>query len=135
MLLKLLLLLFTIRCISRLQKHNFQGNILQFTKTLMEAMPKQCKLPRYDYGSPGVLGYYQVRLFSTTNSNVNLLLCVEYNCYSKFAACMNIYLYGFRQLFKILCSIQMPAQNFSTIFENLVMQSCFVCSWNKHFHR
>ena len=38
----------------------FQGNILNFTKTLMEAMPKQCKLPRYDYGSPGVLGYYQV---------------------------------------------------------------------------
>ena len=30
-----------------------QGNILNFTKTLMEAMPKQCKLPRYDYGSPG----------------------------------------------------------------------------------
>ena len=38
----------------------FQGNILNFTKTLMDAMPKQCKLPRYDYGSPGVLGYYQV---------------------------------------------------------------------------
>lgn len=37
-----------------------QGNILQFTKTLMQAMPKQCKMPRYDYGSPGVLGYYQV---------------------------------------------------------------------------
>ncbi|CAH0392714.1 unnamed protein product [Bemisia tabaci] len=30
-----------------------QGNLLQFTKTLMEAMPKTCKLPRYDYGSPG----------------------------------------------------------------------------------
>ena len=30
-----------------------QGNILNFTKTLMEAMPKQCKLHRYDYGSPG----------------------------------------------------------------------------------
>ena len=25
-------------------------------------MPKQCKLPRYDYGSPGVLGYYQATL-------------------------------------------------------------------------
>lgn len=37
-----------------------QGNILQFTKTLMQVMPKQCKMPRYDYGSPGVLGYYQV---------------------------------------------------------------------------
>lgn len=30
-----------------------QGNIHQFTKTLIHAMPKQCKLPRYDYGSPG----------------------------------------------------------------------------------
>ena len=37
-----------------------QGNILQFTKTLMQVMPKLCKMPRYDYGSPGVLGYYQV---------------------------------------------------------------------------
>ncbi len=37
-----------------------QGNILNYTKTLLEAMPKQCKLPRYDYGSPGVLAYYQV---------------------------------------------------------------------------
>ncbi|XP_065556681.1 cytoplasmic FMR1-interacting protein-like isoform X2 [Artemia franciscana] len=39
-----------------------QGNILQFTKTLLNAMPKQCKLPRYDYGSPGVLSYYQAQL-------------------------------------------------------------------------
>lgn len=30
-----------------------QGNIHQFTKTLHQAMPKVCKLPRYDYGSPG----------------------------------------------------------------------------------
>lgn len=30
-----------------------QGNLLQFTKILMDAMPKVCKLPRYDYGSPG----------------------------------------------------------------------------------
>ena len=43
-------------------KSLIQGNILQFTRTLMEAMPKQCKLPRYDYGSPGVLGYYQATL-------------------------------------------------------------------------
>ena len=27
-------------------KSLIQGNILQFTKTLMEAMPKDCKLPR-----------------------------------------------------------------------------------------
>lgn len=62
-----------------------QGNLLQFTKTLMSAMPKvchtlihwiislcltsyrflsrqSCKLPRCDYGSPGVLSYYQAHL-------------------------------------------------------------------------
>ncbi|EEB13869.1 conserved hypothetical protein [Pediculus humanus corporis] len=39
-----------------------QGNLLQFTKTLMDAMPKICKLPRYDYGSPGVLQYYHAQL-------------------------------------------------------------------------
>ena len=39
-----------------------QGNILQFTRTLMEAMPKDCKLPRYDYGSPGILEFYQHKL-------------------------------------------------------------------------
>ena len=44
-------------------KSLIQGNILQFTKTLMEAMPQKCRLPRYDYGSPGVLGYYQVGMF------------------------------------------------------------------------
>ncbi|KAK3928668.1 Cytoplasmic FMR1-interacting protein [Frankliniella fusca] len=39
-----------------------QGNLLQFTKILMDAIPKLCKLPRYDYGSPGVLGYYHAQL-------------------------------------------------------------------------
>ena len=43
-------------------KSLIQGNILQFTRTLMEAMPKDCKLPRYDYGSPGILEYYQHKL-------------------------------------------------------------------------
>lgn len=37
----------------KIVKSLVQGNLLQFTKTLMEAMPKICKLPRYDYGSPG----------------------------------------------------------------------------------
>lgn len=32
----------------KIMKSLIQGNILQFTKTLMEAMPKQCKLPRFD---------------------------------------------------------------------------------------
>lgn len=39
-----------------------QGSLLQFTKTLMIAMPKSCKLPRCEYGSPGVLSYYQAHL-------------------------------------------------------------------------
>lgn len=39
-----------------------QGSLLQFTKTLMSAMPKSCKLPRCEYGSPGVLSYYQAHL-------------------------------------------------------------------------
>jgi len=43
-------------------KSLIQGNILQFARTLMEAMPKDCKLPRYDYGSPGILEYYQLKL-------------------------------------------------------------------------
>ncbi|KAJ4432395.1 hypothetical protein ANN_21014 [Periplaneta americana] len=46
----------------KIVKSLVQGNLLQFTKTLMEAMPKLCKLPRYDYGSPGVLGYYHAQL-------------------------------------------------------------------------
>ena len=46
----------------KIVKSLLQGNILNFARTLMEAMPKQCKLPRYDYGSPGVLGYYQATL-------------------------------------------------------------------------
>ncbi|PSN54695.1 Cytoplasmic FMR1-interacting protein [Blattella germanica] len=46
----------------KIVKSLVQGNLLQFTKTLMEAMPKICKLPRYDYGSPGVLGYYHAQL-------------------------------------------------------------------------
>ncbi|XP_021955004.1 cytoplasmic FMR1-interacting protein isoform X2 [Folsomia candida] len=38
------------------------GGIYQFTKTLMDAMPKICKMPLYDYGSPGILGFYQENL-------------------------------------------------------------------------
>lgn len=30
-----------------------QGTILQYVKTLMEVMPKICRLPRHEYGSPG----------------------------------------------------------------------------------
>lgn len=33
-----------------------QGTIMQYVKTLMEVMPKICRLPRYEYGSPGMSG-------------------------------------------------------------------------------
>ena len=57
-----------------------QGNILQYTKWLMEAMPPKCNMPRYDYGGAGVLGYYQVNHISqgplqiwTEHSHTDLL--------------------------------------------------------------
>lgn len=43
-------------------KSLLQGNITQYCKTLTNIMPKVCKLPLYDYGSTGVLGYYQAQL-------------------------------------------------------------------------
>ncbi|OQR79720.1 cytoplasmic FMR1-interacting protein-like [Tropilaelaps mercedesae] len=43
-------------------KSLIQGTILQYAKTLRNVMPKVCRLPRYDYGSPGILGYYQAQL-------------------------------------------------------------------------
>jgi len=39
-----------------------QGTILQYVQTLLDVMPQICKLPRFDYGSPGVLEYYQHQL-------------------------------------------------------------------------
>ncbi|KAF2356380.1 Protein of unknown function DUF1394 [Trinorchestia longiramus] len=44
-----------------------QGSIFQYIQTLLDVMPKQCKLPRYDYGSNGVLGYYQANLQDIIN--------------------------------------------------------------------
>ncbi|KAI8431304.1 hypothetical protein MSG28_015853, partial [Choristoneura fumiferana] len=38
------------------------GTLAQFTRALQAAMPRHCKLPRYDYGSNGVLGYYHAQL-------------------------------------------------------------------------
>uniref|UniRef100_A0A3P8R0P1 Cytoplasmic FMR1-interacting protein n=1 Tax=Astatotilapia calliptera TaxID=8154 RepID=A0A3P8R0P1_ASTCA len=35
-------------------KSLLQGTIMQYVKTLMEVMPKICRLPRYEYGSPGM---------------------------------------------------------------------------------
>ena len=43
-------------------KNLIEGSIGQYVKTLMQVMPKLCKLPLYDYGSAGVLEYYQAQL-------------------------------------------------------------------------
>lgn len=46
----------------KIVKSLIQGTLLQYTTTLMNVMPKICKFPLYDYGSPGVLQYYQAQL-------------------------------------------------------------------------
>ncbi|CAG2175665.1 unnamed protein product [Oppiella nova] len=46
----------------KIVKSLLQGTIAQYVKTLMTVMPKVCKLPLYDYGSTGVLEYYQAQL-------------------------------------------------------------------------
>ncbi|UYV60204.1 CYFIP1 [Cordylochernes scorpioides] len=46
----------------KIVKSLIQGTLLQYTTTLMNVMPKICKLPLYDYGSPGVLQYYHAQL-------------------------------------------------------------------------
>lgn len=43
-------------------KSLLQGTMNQYCKALQGAMPKVCKLPLYDYGSTGVLEYYQAQL-------------------------------------------------------------------------
>ena len=46
----------------RIMKTGIQGTIAQYVETLMKAMPKLCKLPLYEYGSSGVLEFYQAQL-------------------------------------------------------------------------
>lgn len=48
----------------KIVRNLLQGTLMDYIKTLMTAMPKTCKLPRYDYGSPGVLNYYLAQLNS-----------------------------------------------------------------------
>lgn len=70
----------------KIVKSLIQGNLLQFTKTLMEAMPKVCKLPRYDYGSPGIYYYTNLGRSSETlyyfyflcNSNLTRTLLTSF---------------------------------------------------------
>lgn len=57
----------------KIVKSLIQGNLLQFTKTLMEAMPKHCKLPRYDYGSPGTFRFILTRYHYDRSRCVELL--------------------------------------------------------------
>lgn len=46
----------------RIMKTAIQGTIAQYSETLMKVMPKVCKLPLYEYGSSGVLEFYQAQL-------------------------------------------------------------------------
>ncbi|MEQ2183679.1 Cytoplasmic FMR1-interacting protein 2 [Goodea atripinnis] len=39
-----------------------KGTILQYVKTLIEVMPKICRLPRHEYGSPGILEFFHHQL-------------------------------------------------------------------------
>lgn len=41
---------------------SLKGTTMDYIKTLMKVMPNVCKLLRYDYGSPGVMAYYQAQL-------------------------------------------------------------------------
>ncbi|XP_031647228.1 cytoplasmic FMR1-interacting protein 2-like [Oncorhynchus kisutch] len=43
-------------------KKSLQGTILQYVKTLIEVMPKICRLPRHEYGSPGILEFFHHQL-------------------------------------------------------------------------
>ena len=46
----------------KIVKSLIQGTIAQYVKTLKTVMPKHCKLTLYEYGSIGVLQYYQHQL-------------------------------------------------------------------------
>uniref|UniRef100_G1DGF7 Cytoplasmic FMR1-interacting protein n=1 Tax=Capra hircus TaxID=9925 RepID=G1DGF7_CAPHI len=43
-------------------KSLLQGTILQYVKTLMEVMPKVCRLARHEYGAPGILEFFHHQL-------------------------------------------------------------------------
>lgn len=61
-----------------------QGSLAQFAKALAAAMPPVCKLPRYDYGSPGkilnrafdtILFYFENNFLFSMNRCSWLLSC------------------------------------------------------------
>lgn len=46
----------------KIVRNLLKGTTMDYIKTLMKVMPNVCKLLRYDYGSPGVMAYYQAQL-------------------------------------------------------------------------
>lgn len=39
-----------------------QNPLKPYVQALMQGMPQKCKMPLYEYGSKGVLGFYQAQL-------------------------------------------------------------------------
>eukprot|EP00795_Rhopilema_esculentum_P000673 gene673-10379_t len=52
----------TIEELLKIVKNLLQGTIQQYVKVLIGGMPAKCGLPRYEYGSAGVLEYYNANL-------------------------------------------------------------------------
>ncbi|KAJ8027992.1 Cytoplasmic FMR1-interacting protein 2 [Holothuria leucospilota] len=48
----------------KIVKGLLQNNICQYVKLLIEVMPPKCKLPKYDYGTKGIVAYYSANLQS-----------------------------------------------------------------------
>lgn len=60
-----------------------QGTVLQYVKTLIEVMPKICRLPRHEYGSPGEtstvwLVTLQLCFLSQSDSVISLIITLYY---------------------------------------------------------
>jgi len=52
----------TIEELLKVIQNLLKGQIYQYVSTLKGALPKICRLQRYDYGSPGLLQYYHAQL-------------------------------------------------------------------------
>ena len=52
--------LFNTHTLSHFQK--VQNPLKPYVQALMQGMPQKCKMPLYEYGSKGVLGFYQAQL-------------------------------------------------------------------------
>lgn len=52
-------------CIDEMLKlvhHEIENTLTPYVTSLTEGMPKKCKLPAFDYGSVGAMGFFQLRL-------------------------------------------------------------------------